>query len=55
MASVRRSRLDVLRVLDYVQLHGVEAAAEHYRIDPRTLGRRQEQDPPGWAQDLTLP
>jgi len=41
--KVRRSRLEVLGILDYVDLWGADAATEKYGVDSRTLKRWAEQ------------
>lgn len=49
--KVRRSRLEVLGILDYVDLHGVDAASERFGVDGRTLKRWAEREPSGWQRE----
>ena len=52
--KVRRSRLDVLRILAHAENHGTDATCERYGVDPRTLARWLEKDPPGWHRDSEM-
>ena len=48
--KVRRFRLDVLTILDYVELHGADAASVRYNVDARTLKRWAAKEPTGWQR-----
>ena len=49
--KVRRSRLEVLTILDFVDLWGADATTEKYGVDGRTLKRWQEREPSGWQRE----
>ena len=49
--KVRRSRLEVLTILDHVDLWGADAATENYGVDSRTLKRWAEREPASWQRE----